>query len=131
MSMARTAPRLVRIAMAALFGLMSLGHGPVMSFARADGRPHAGHHGMHHAAVTAAQHAPRRGQPSDSETDASDMRRTPASCHSIGCFAAVGTSSGAVPSAGMTLLGRLDAPPPPAAHSTNPEPADPPPRPEV
>lgn len=135
MSGARTAPRLLRIAMAAVFGFMSLGHGPTMSFAmaRGDAEPHAGHHSMHQAADRHAGHAAHAhhaqhppGEPAEAGT--ADMLQPPATCYSFGCFAAVGPVAMTAPSASVLLLERLGAPPPRAVHSDNPEPADPPPR---
>src|SRR5690554_4033905 len=98
MARTRIASKLLRIAVAAVFGFMSLGHGTVMTFAqaRAHADPHAGHHGMVHATDRHAGHGAHAhhahhaqlpsGEPADAEP--ADMIQPPATCYSFGCFAA-------------------------------------------
>jgi len=116
--------------MAMVFGFMSLGHGPVMSFAKADDMAaHSmhGHSAAHHHAM-AAEHA----MPADETapgTASPDV--SPAGCQAFGCFVLMSPACVAAATVIAILLDTL-APQPveqivPAAQ----EPADPPPRPQV
>jgi hypothetical protein len=128
-----TAQRLIRAAFTALFGVMSLAHGPVMAAAHDTGHHppaieraaapmhHAGHH--HHEMDHAKDHM---------MPDPAEQPEAPASesttCNSFACFLAVASPSVGAPAAAFILLGQLTAYPPRAGSPAVPEPADPPPR---
>jgi hypothetical protein len=85
----RTANALFRATLAVIFGFMSLSHGPVMAFAKANGplaahemmtEPVAGHH-HHHAPGTLAN--------DDQEQLAPQTHKNVAICYSAGCFVLV------------------------------------------
>ena len=120
-----TAQRLIRAAFAAVFGVMSLAHGPVMaavhdivpapSVAQAPGP--AMHHGGHHHAMDHVMPAPEQPEAPASGT-----------CNSFACFLAVGSPIASAPGASLISLGQLMAEPLSAGSPAVPEPAEPPPR---
>jgi hypothetical protein len=125
-----TAQRLIRAAFAALFGVMSLAHGPVMAAAHSTGHPQAAapapmaaHHGAHHHAM---DHATDQTMPAPDEPEAPASGT--ATCYSFACFLAVASPSIGAPATSLIPLGQLAAHPPQAGSPTVPEPADPPPR---
>jgi hypothetical protein len=142
MNAKRMKRRWLRIAVAMTFGFMSLGHGPVMTFAHA--APHApgtpaGHHAAapgaheHHAAPATGTAVPCDDQ--DAVTDhepAEALLQGPmhdaAPCNAFGCFISVGAPQAAAPVPGIRLLGKLKPLPPAAVSPAYSEPADPPPR---
>jgi hypothetical protein len=140
MSPAHTVSKLIRIAMAAAFAFMSLGHSPIMTLAHAGadtGRASA-HHAMDRATAPTDLHShhgtshsaagPNELAEQTLDFDGPDVRRPVPVCHAYGCLAAIGPPAVQPPATSSLLLGRLGASPPRALHSANPEPADPPPR---
>ncbi|MGH6768164.1 MAG: hypothetical protein ACRECO_03975 [Xanthobacteraceae bacterium] len=123
----------MRLILAALFAVMSLVHGPLMSFARASMAPlhHQGdvttpHGAHHHPSHTGSMHE----QAADRDTGVPDpgAATMPAPCYAIGCFTALTpTVTGPLPTAAILLgqllptLGRNMIP-------EEPDPAVPPPR---
>lgn len=109
--------------MAMLFGFMSLGHGPIMTFA---------HAGKHDATVTAVQHhdgASHHGHGLGCDEPASEpLAADRSACNPFGCFITVGAADVEPPPQAMTPIGKLVPPPLPAALPGFTEPADPPPR---
>ncbi len=119
---ARGPARLLRTAMAVVFGFMSLAHGPVMTFAKASPAPehhaaapasHGGHH-QHHA-VPDDQTAP-------GEHDAAPV------CYAFGCFVAVDAAPVRAPAAILHSLGSVSPAPADTMLAGSIEPAVPPPR---
>ena len=115
----RPAVALRRIALAVVFGFMSLGHGPLMAFAHARAAP-VQHHMISHE-QTHAHHQPA----------AEPALLTPAmsiACYAVGCFVSLASHAIGVPAASLTPLEKLS---PTAARmivATPVKPADPPPR---
>src|SRR4051812_18354955 len=93
---------LVRTAVAAVFGFMSLVHGPVMTFAKANpitvnhvmntGGPHPGSQSHHH----------HHTGPADNQTPAS----APV-CYAFACFIALGALAQSAPPVSVTPMGPL------------------------
>src|SRR5438045_621230 len=115
--------RLLRTAIAVVFGFMSLAHGPVMTFAKAapapvtqamsTGRPHHGAHSDHrHHTVPAANQAPASAP----------------ICYAFGCFIALDALAQGAPPAGFTPMGVLFPAPAAVLRAGHIEPAVPPPR---
>ena len=125
----RTAGRCLRIAIAMAFGFMSLGHGPIMSFAHA-AKPDAAAHGSAHASAHqhgATAHAHHDHDAAGASHDAVAADET-AGCNAFGCFITVGTAAIEPPPQAMMPIGKLLPPLAPASLPIFPEPADPPPR---
>jgi hypothetical protein len=128
MRLVRTANFLLRVILALSFGVMSLGHGPIMAFAKAkapsathemSASPIAGHH--HHSAeppAAAGEH----------EHSAPPVHDRAAVCYSAGCFVAVAPVPAGSADSLISLLEQLRAAP---AHALMPsilDPLVPPPR---
>ncbi len=116
--------RLVRILIAAAFGFMSLGHGPVMAFAKSGP---AGHHQaanahQHHAATPSGEHAMHHHAGLPDEPDGKPA------CYALGCFTAVSTLPDYEPKTDAVPLDKLTSQPPRDFTRLFQEPADPPPR---
>ena len=115
----RPAVALRRIALAVVFGFMSLGHGPLMAFAHARAAP-VQHHMISHE-QTHIHHQPA----------AEPALLTPGmstACYAVGCFVSLASHAIGVPAASLTPLEKLS---PTAARmivATLVKPADPPPR---
>lgn len=128
MKPARTAGRCLRVAIAMAFGFMSLGHGPIMSFAHA--KPvTAAHSSAHapahqHGATADAQHDHDAAGASH-DGDAADQTT---GCNAFGCFITVGAADIVPPPQAMMPIGKLLPPLAPASLPIFTEPADPPPR---
>lgn len=118
MSPMRTSGRgLLRTAMAAVFGFMSLLHGPVMTFAKAGPAPvpHVSHHvGHHHEAPTQNS---QRAKPDPAPI-----------CNAFGCFVALDAVALSAPAAVFSPIGALSPAPTDALRAGHIEPPVPPPR---
>lgn len=133
MKPARTAGRCLRFAIAMVFGFMSLGHGPIMTFAHA-AKPgtatHASAHGStpapahHHDAAAGHGHHGHDAPAPDPATAAHETTN----CNAFGCFITVGAAAIEPPPQAMMPIGKLLPPPAPASQPAFTEPADPPPR---
>jgi hypothetical protein len=127
----RSTGRNLRLALAGLFAVMSLFHGPVMTFAHA--MPAAMQHsgtGAHDAGTGAhaAAHHSHLAVPAPEDDAAQDIAPRAATCYAFGCFIALATSAIGAPQSGPVLLGRLG---PAIGRDMIParsDPADPPPR---
>lgn len=110
--------RLLRIALAAVFGFMSLVHGPVMTFAKATpaSAHHVSPHGAHH------HHAAPANDAQPAKPDA------PPVCYAYGCFIALDSVPLRAPLAILNRIGALSPAPAAALRAGNIEPAVPPPR---
>jgi len=115
---------LLRIALATVFGFMSLVHGPVMTFAKAgpaavhhvmDAR--GSHHGLHHR-----DHAMPAESPSPAEPDSAPV------CYAFGCFIALNAVALGAPGAILNPIGTLSPAPAAVLRAGDIEPAVPPPR---
>jgi len=118
----RTASKLLRVVIAAVFGVMSLTHAPIMAFAKADS---ALHHHLSSAAAPAIHHQHRHPVPKSPVNPVSSDGQV--LCFGLGCFQSV-TPQSNMPAVPSLLLGQLL---PGAAHTMSPVPpdlADPPPR---
>ena len=112
---------LLRAAIAAVFGFMSLAHGPVMTFAK--GAPAPAHHvvdagGPHHG-IDHDHH----GAPVDGSSPAS----APV-CYAFGCFIGLDVVALGAPAASLSPLGTLFPAPAAALLAGDIKPAVPPPR---
>lgn len=115
---------MIRLALAMAFGFMSLGHGPIMTFAhagKAEGAPAAAAH--HHGA--AASHHGHDATDADGHPAATEQTEV---CNAFGCFITVGVIAIEPPPQALLPIGKLAPPPSPAALPAFTEPADPPPR---
>jgi hypothetical protein len=147
MNIKRMDDRLLRIVVALIFGFMSLGHGPVMTFAHAGDHSASGGHdsavsGHHHQTAVslhdrsahddAGQAMPCHEQDlaaGDEEPSASrDPVHHATPCNAFGCFVSVGSPGILAPVLAMRLLGKLKPLPPANFSDAFPEPVDPPPR---
>ena len=129
MKSVRTAGRCLRVAIAMAFGFMSLGHGPIMSFAHA-ARPDAVAHGSAHApahqhGATGQAHHDRGAAVAPHDAVAADETT---GCNAFGCFITVGAAGIEPPPQAMMPIGKLLPPLAPASLPIFTEPADPPPR---
>jgi hypothetical protein len=131
---ARALASLLRIAFAAIFGFVSLAHGPVMAFAETGAAP-ANHHQIpagHHRMMMAGHehHAADRPQHAADQQDDQlpSIAPKPAICYSFGCFNAVQAAAVAVPAAVLSPLAKLSPSSAPAELSFDRDPVDPPPR---
>jgi hypothetical protein len=122
----RTPGRWFRIAIAVAFGFMSLGHGPIMTFA------HAGQHGptSHDRAIHASGHHNHAGhhQTADAEDGGQAAVHELMVCNAFGCFVTVAVPPVNAPSQQTATLGKLSPSAPRPGLATSLEPADPPPR---
>jgi hypothetical protein len=136
----------LRVAVAIAFGFMSLGHGPVMTFAHAASHGHgnaaaAGHqpadathasHGhRHHAVADAAPAADCHDQDTTAEPAlpaSHGPEHDAAPCNAFGCFVSVAAPGVIAPAVSARLLGRLKPLPPKTISPAFAEPVDPPPR---
>jgi len=121
----RTAGRCLRVAIAMAFGFMSLGHGPIMSFAHAakpDAVTHAPAH--QHGATGHAHHDHGAAGTVDHAAAADETT----GCNAFGCFITVGAAGIEPPPQAMMPIGKLLPPLAPASLPIFPDPADPPPR---
>jgi hypothetical protein len=125
----RMANTLLRVILAVSFGFMSLGHGPVMAFAKAKassaGRempaaPIAAHHHHHHGAAPATA--------AEQEPLAAPVHERAAVCYSAGCFVAVAPVAAGAPDSRFSLLEQLRAAPARALIPSILDPLVPPPR---
>jgi hypothetical protein len=121
---------LVRTALAVLFGFMSLFHGTVMAFAKADS---VAHHCMSiHHVMTAEGHAAGHHQPAGHEQQSIPaMPDAAPSCYGVGCFIVLESLPPASPAAGFLLVATLSPAVAAAMVATQLDPAVPPPRPQV
>jgi hypothetical protein len=97
-----SANALVRTVLAVVFGAMSLFHGPVMAFAKADPVVHHGmsaHHGMKAEGHGAAHHHGQQTLPA--------MPDAAPSCYGVGCFVVLDSCPPAPPAAGVVLVATL------------------------
>jgi hypothetical protein len=127
----RNAHPLMHLALAALFAVMSLAHGPLMSFARANtvtphhttgaAVPDSGHH---HHIQAGGLHQPAH---VDDQPDA-DVAVIPAPCFAIGCFVALPAAQIGAPLAGAMPLEQLAPALARVMVPAEPDPAVPPPR---
>lgn len=115
--------KLLRVMIAAVFGFMSLVHGPVMTFAKAAPggahhdsarMGHAGHHQHHHDAMD--------------EQGALAEHDTVPVCYAFGCFVVLDAAPIRTPTAILLFAGRVTPAPAEALHAGSIEPAVPPPR---
>jgi hypothetical protein len=115
---------LLRIALATVFGFMSLVHGPVMTFAKAspaaahrDMNARGHHHGLHHR-----DHAMPAESPSPAKPESTPV------CYAFGCFVALDVVALGAPSAILNPIGTLSPAPAAALRADDIKPAVPPPR---
>ena len=115
---------LLRAAIAAVFGFMSLAHGPVMTFAK--GAPAPAHHVMNagapHHGIDHGHHA----APVDSASPA-EPASTPV-CYAFGCFIGLDAVALGAPAATLSPIGTLFPAPAAALLAGDIKPAVPPPR---
>ena len=116
-----TAPML-RLALALVFGFMSLGHGPVMTLAAAGHADHA----MHRHASPAPGHSVHD-HSAPGSSDASALPQSQPPCQGFGCFLGVSPAF-AVPAAFPVFLSMLSPGLSDRIAPAPPEPADRPPR---
>jgi hypothetical protein len=121
----RTPGRWFRIAIAVAFGFMSLGHGPIMTFAHAAKPIPASHDGIH--AVAHHDHAGHH-QTADAEDDSQAAAHEFMVCNAFGCFVTVAAPPVNAPSQQTASLGKLSPAALQPGLATSLEPADPPPR---
>ena len=128
MRLVRTANFLLRVILALSFGVMSLGHGPIMAFAKAKApsathempaAPIAVHH--HHGAEQAASAG-------EHEHSAPSVHERAAICYSAGCFVAVPPVPVGSTDSLISLLEQLRAAPARALMPSILDPLVPPPR---
>jgi hypothetical protein len=112
---------LLRAALAVIFGLMSVAHGPVMTFAKT--QPDAGHHAMSASKHPSAHHH----SASPDEPSARSMPDAAPVCYAFGCFVALAIGVGA-PAGSFEAIGTLLPNAPDAMVPVYLDPADPPPR---
>ena len=121
----KIANRWIRVVVAVGFGLMNLGHGPVMTFAHAVKHDAAAvavpahHHGGGHHHDAAAD---------DQAASANADANAPMTCNAFGCFITVGAIDFGAPAPELLPIGKLLSPPRAAALPGFIEPVDPPPR---
>jgi hypothetical protein len=124
----RTANFLLRVILALSFGVMSLGHGPIMAFAKAKApsathetpaAPIAVHH--HHGTQPAAGAG-------EHERSAPPVHERAAICYSAGCFVAVAPVPAGSADSLISLLEQLRAAPADALMPSILDPLVPPPR---
>lgn len=121
--------RWLRIAVALIFGVMNLGHGPIMTFAHA-GKHHApiaAAPAHHHAAVGHDAHS-RHHQHGDIDAAMAMDTEPSAPCNAFGCFVLVEAAAVQAPAQAMLPIGKLKLPPPPTSAPFFAELVDPPPR---
>ena len=109
---------LLRIAVAAVFGFMSLLHGPVMTFAIAAAPP------AHHAMAHAGHHHDTAPQDDAQPADAGVVPV----CNAFGCLIALESLPARVPAASFVPLGAVTPGIASTMRATDIEPATPPPR---
>jgi hypothetical protein len=134
----RATGRWLRIAVAMAFGFMSLGHGPVMTFAHAGAHPgaHAGAPEIHkHVHTDAPQHhGAMHGHHHDGHQTLPEQPGDPmdsgdhAVCNAFGCFITVSPALVSAPTVSWLVLGKLAPPSPGTGAPALSEPTDPPPR---
>jgi hypothetical protein len=129
----RTANALFRVLIAAAFGFMSLGHAPVMAFARASQpivaqdiavEQSASHH--HHGAVH-GHHAAVPGQ-TDDALPAAPAPEGAAICSAVACFVVIAPAAVGEPASDLLPLGKLSPALARAMVPSGPDPLVPPPR---
>ena len=105
------------MAMAVVFGFMSLFHGPVMTFAKASPAPahHVSHHVVHHHEAPAQDSQPAKPD-------------SAAVCYAFGCFIALDAVALRAPAAIFNPIGALSPAPTDALRAGHIEPPVPPPR---
>jgi hypothetical protein len=126
----RTRRPLLHLVIALAFGFMSLGHGPVMTFAKADdlsSHTTQSHSAAHHYAMP----APGDAIQSDADGQAPDEQTSHASCQAFGCFVLMSPACVAAATVIAILLDTLAPQPEDQTVPATPEPTDPPPRPQV
>jgi hypothetical protein len=125
-----TTSALFRVVLAVAFGFMSLGHAPVMAFAKTHQSTavvQAEH--QHHQAAPRGQHDPA--QMSMDRATAPDGHDTqcPAVCSAIACFVMISPAAAGAPASLLLLpLGKLLPEPARAMLPAGPDPLLPPPR---
>ena len=125
MHLGQPANALVRTAVAVVFGFMSLWHGPIMSFAKAN--PDAAHHVVNAGDDIAKHHHPAAHE----QQSAPSVPDVVPVCYALGCFVALESLAIDAPVANLTAIGTLSPAP---AHAMVPAylgPANPPPRRQV
>jgi hypothetical protein len=130
----RTANALFRLLIAAAFGFMSLGHAPVMAFARANQpivtqgiavEQPAGHH--HHVAAAHGHHAVQPGL-TDDALPAAPAPEGAAICNAVACFVVIAPAAASEPASDLLPLGKLSPALARAMTPSGPSPLVPPPR---
>jgi hypothetical protein len=133
MRLVRTANALFRVILAAAFGFMSLGHAPVMAFARASqptvvqGDTFGQVAGHHHHAVAQGHHAVTLGQ-TDDASPASPAHEGAAICNAVACFVVIAPAAVVEPASDLHSLGELFPALASAMVPSAPDPLVPPPR---
>jgi hypothetical protein len=126
----RNASPLLHLTLAVLFAVMSLFHGPVMTFAKA-----APAHAPHETAVPVAAH--QHHAPVADAVDAagdldwlpgSEPTPLPAACNAVGCFVALNPPPVGAPLETSVPLGTLSPACASVIDPASPDPAVPPPR---
>ena len=119
----RPVATLRRIVIAVVFGFMSLGHGPLMTFAHARAAP-VQHHMIsnehahaHHQPAAGADHQPAPLTPGMATV-----------CYGVGCFVSLASPAIGAPAASLTLVGKLSPAVACVIVAAPAEPVDPPPR---
>jgi|SRR5687767_645194 hypothetical protein len=128
MQLLRPANALLRVTLAVIFGVMSLAHGPVMAFAKAN--TPAAVHDMAAGPLAAHHHHPAATQPvsGQQEHPVASAQEDATICHAAGCFTVVAPVLVGAPDSLFSLLGQLRAAPARALLPAILDPLVPPPR---
>lgn len=121
----RTSARSLRLALAALFALVTLVQVPAMAvaYATASARP------MTATSLDADDHGSHSHHRHDHTPATSDGAQDASLCQAMGCCViAIAPAAIGAPAATYSPLGLIDIPPPCVMLPAQPEPADPPPR---
>jgi hypothetical protein len=127
---ARTNNAVLRVTFALVFGFMSLGHWPVMAFAKASAAvqdhattPAPAVHAHHHAGA-----ADPDCEPADAAAHHHGAPDRPGICNATGCFLVIAPPAIVAPQSNSSLLAQLGPAPARAIVAVLPDPADRPPR---
>ena len=126
----RSANALVRMALAIIFGFMSLFHGTVMAFAKAN--PAVAHHAMiaaHHVGKAGSNAAGHHHHHADHQKQSVPaMPDAPPSCYGVGCFIVLDSAAPLPPAASILPIAILSPSIASAMIPVHVDPVVPPPR---